>query len=38
MITITALRWVPPFAQGNVRDLRVRWVLEETGLPYEVRL
>lgn len=38
MITISAFRWVPPFAQGNVRDLRVRWVLEETGLPYEVRL
>ena len=38
MITVTAFRWVPPFAQGVVRDLRVRWALEEAGLPYEVRL
>jgi len=29
---------VPPFAQGLVRDLRVRWALEEAGLPYEARL
>lgn len=38
MITVTAFRWVPPFAQGLVRDLRVRWALEEAGLPYQVRL
>jgi len=38
MIRITAFRWVPPFAQGLVRDLRVRWALEEAGFPYEVRL
>ena len=38
MITITAFKWVPPLAQGLVRDLRVRWALEETGLPYTVRL
>lgn len=38
MITITALKWVPPVAHGLVRDLRVRWALEEAGLPYEVRL
>jgi glutathione S-transferase len=38
MITVTAFRWVPPFAQGLVRDLRVRWALEEAGLPYEERL
>ena len=37
-ITVTAFRWVPPFAQGLVRDLRVRWALEEAGLPYEERL
>lgn len=37
-ITVTAFRWVPPFAQGLVRDLRVRWALEEAGLPYDTRL
>jgi glutathione S-transferase len=37
-ITVTGLPWAPPFAQGLVRDLRVRWALEEAGLPYEVRL
>lgn len=37
-ITISAFKWVPPFAQGLVRDLRVRWALEEAGLPYETRL
>jgi len=38
MITISAFRWVPPFARGQVRDLRVRWALEEAGLPYRTRL
>jgi glutathione S-transferase len=38
MITVTAFRWVPPFARGLVRDLRVRWALEEAGLDYETRL
>jgi len=38
MITISAFKWVPPFAQGQVRDLRVRWALEEAGLPYRARL
>jgi len=38
MITISALRWVPSFARGLVRDLRVRWALEEAGLPYEAWL
>jgi glutathione S-transferase len=37
-IEITAFRWVPQFAQGLVRDLRVRWALEEAGLDYRVRL
>ncbi|MFP2959058.1 glutathione S-transferase family protein [Myxococcus sp. 1LA] len=37
MMTVSAFKWVPPFAQGLVRDLRVRWALEEAGLPYEVR-
>lgn len=38
MITISAFKWVPPFAQGHVRDLRARWALEEAGLPYQARL
>ncbi|MDB5468325.1 MAG: glutathione S-transferase [Phenylobacterium sp.] len=37
-IQLTAFRWVPPFAQGYVRDLRIRWALEEAGLPYSVVL
>lgn len=37
-IEITAFESVPPFAQGLVRDLRVRWALEEAGLDYRVRL
>jgi glutathione S-transferase len=35
---ITAFRWVPDFAAGLVRDLRIRWALEEIGRPYRVRL
>lgn len=38
MITCYTFAAVPPFAQGLVRDLRVRWALEEAGLPYRVRL
>ena len=37
-VEITAYRWVPSFAQGLVRDLRIRWALEETRQPYRVRL
>jgi glutathione S-transferase len=35
---VTAYRWVPDFAQGLVRDLRVRWALEEIDRPHRVRL
>src|SRR6516165_7711124 len=38
MITVSAFESVPEFAQGLVRDLRVRWALEEAGLPYRTRL
>src|ERR1043165_7718323 len=38
MITISAFKWVPDFARGQVRDLRARWALEEAGLPYRTRL
>ncbi|WP_129791889.1 glutathione S-transferase family protein [Sphingosinicella sp. CPCC 101087] len=36
-VRISAYNWVPPFARGLVRDLRVRWALEEAGIPYAVR-
>jgi glutathione S-transferase len=35
---VTAFDWVPEFARGLVRDLRVRWALEEIGRPYETDL
>jgi glutathione S-transferase len=38
MIKLTAFRSVPAFAQGLVRDVRVRWALEEAGIPYQERL
>jgi glutathione S-transferase len=38
MITISAFRWVPAVARGQVKDLRVRWALEEAGLAYQTRL
>ena len=37
-IEVTAFCWVPDFAAGLVRDLRIRWALEEIGRPYRVRL
>jgi glutathione S-transferase len=37
-LQVSALRSAPGFAQGLVRDVRVRWALEEAGLPYEQRL
>ena len=37
-ITITAFEASPDRGQGLARDTRVRWALEEVGLPYEVRL
>ncbi|ABI75767.1 glutathione S-transferase [Hyphomonas neptunium ATCC 15444] len=38
MREVTAYNWVPDFAQGFVKDLRVRWALEEAGLTYTERL
>jgi glutathione S-transferase len=38
MITVSAFRSVPLFARGLVRDLRIRWALEELELPYRTRL
>jgi glutathione S-transferase len=37
-IEVSVLRWAPPMVQGLVRDLRVRWALEEAGLPYKEHL
>ena len=38
MPEVTAYNWVPDFAQGFVRDLRVRWALEEAGIGYSEHL
>ncbi|MCK1391329.1 glutathione S-transferase family protein [Bradyrhizobium sp. 1] len=35
-LTLTTFDWVPPAPRGFVRDLRVRWALEEAALPYRV--
>ena len=37
-VAISAFSHVPPFARGSVRDIRVRWALEEIGRPYRTRL
>jgi glutathione S-transferase len=37
-IRVSVLRAVPEFAQGLVRDLRVRWALEEAGEAYIERV
>jgi glutathione S-transferase len=37
-ITITAFEKSPDGGKGLARDTRVRWALEETGQPYQVRL
>ncbi|MGD9914828.1 MAG: glutathione S-transferase family protein [Rhizobiaceae bacterium] len=37
-ITITAFAASPDEGRGLARDMRVRWALEEAGLPYSVRL
>lgn len=36
-IVLTTFDWVPETPRGYVRDLRVRWALEEAGLPYRVQ-
>ena len=37
-IVISSFAWVPPFAQGYVKDLRPRWALDEAGLDYSVHI
>jgi glutathione S-transferase len=36
-LTVWTYDWVPEGPRGFVRDLRLRWALEEAGLPYSVR-
>ncbi len=36
-LTLVTFDWVPEMPRGYVRDLRVRWALEEAGLPYRVQ-
>jgi len=35
-LVLTTFDWVPELPRGYVRDIRVRWALEEAGLPYLV--
>ncbi len=35
-LILTTFDWVPEMPRGYVRDLRVRWALEEAGLDYRV--
>ena len=35
-LVLTTFDWVPQMPRGFVRDLRVRWALEEAALPYRV--
>ena len=37
-IAVWGFRWAPPFAQGIVRDLRVRGALHEAGLAFQTKL
>lgn len=36
-LVLTTFDWVPETPRGYVRDIRVRWALEEAGLPYRVK-
>jgi glutathione S-transferase len=35
-LVLTTYDWVPPPPRGFVRDIRIRWALEEAALPYRV--
>lgn len=35
-LILTTFEWLPEFPRGFVRDIRIRWALEEAGLPYTV--
>src|SRR5450432_3334083 len=36
-LILTTFDWVPETPRGYVRDIRVRWALEEAGLSYRVK-
>jgi glutathione S-transferase len=36
-LILNTFDWVPEVPRGYVRDIRVRWALEEAGLPYSVK-
>ncbi len=36
-LILTTFDWVPEMPRGYVRDLRIRWALEEAGLQYSVK-
>jgi glutathione S-transferase len=36
-LILNTFDWVPEMPRGYVRDIRVRWALEEAGLPYSVK-
>jgi glutathione S-transferase len=36
-LILSTFDWVPKMPRGYVRDLRVRWALEEAALPYRVK-
>jgi glutathione S-transferase len=36
-LTLTTFDWVPEMPRGYVRDIRVRWALEQARLPYRVK-
>ena len=36
-LTIWTYDWVPQGPRGHVRDIRLRWACEESGLPYTIR-
>lgn len=35
-LTLATFDWVPQAPRGYVRDIRIRWALEEAGLPYQI--
>ncbi len=35
-LVLTTFDWVPEMPRGYVRDIRVRWALEEAALPYRI--